>query len=76
MSKSVLIVEDETLIRILCADVFREAEYEVIEAKNGDQALDVLRSAIPVIAIVSDIRMSGSTHGMALRREVVATGLT
>ena len=37
MSKSVLIVEDEMLIRTLCADLFREAEYEVIEAKNGDQ---------------------------------------
>lgn len=72
MSKSVLIVEDETLIRALCADVFRDAEYEVIEAENGDQALDVLRSGIPVAAIVSDIRMPGRTDGMALRREVEA----
>lgn len=72
MSKSVLIVEDEMLIRTLCADVFGEAEYEVIEAENGDQALDMLRFGIPVIAIVSDIRMPGRTDGMALRREVEA----
>lgn len=60
------------LIRTLCADVFGEAEYEVIEAENGDQALDMLRSGIPVIAVVSDICMPGRTDGMALRREVEA----
>lgn len=70
MSKSVLIVEDEVLIRTLCADVFREAEYEVIEAGNGDQALELLKSGISVSAIVSDIRMPGSTDGMSLRQEV------
>lgn len=70
MVKAVLIVEDEVLIRTLCADVFREADYKVIEAEDGDHALELLRSGISVSAIVSDIRMPGSTDGMALRREV------
>lgn len=70
MRKSVLIVEDESLIRSLCADVFRDAAYTVLEAEDGDQALELLRSGIQVTAIVSDIRMPGAIDGLALRREV------
>ena len=70
MTKTILIVEDEALIRSLCADVFREAGFNVLEADNGDHAMDVLGGQAPIDAIVSDIRMPGSIDGLALRREV------
>ncbi|WP_234150127.1 response regulator [Sphingobium sufflavum] len=70
MEKSVLIVEDEALIRALCVDVFEEAGFAVSEAETGDQALAMLEDGLAVTAIVSDVRMPGAVDGMALREEV------
>ena len=61
-----LVVEDEVLIRFLVCDVLREAGYDVIEAADGDEALDVLKAGIRVDLMLSDVRMPGSTDGMAL----------
>jgi CheY-like chemotaxis protein len=62
----VLIVEDEILIRLAIADHFREEGVDVIEAKNGEEALSILRSATPVDLVISDIRMPGKIDGVAL----------
>jgi len=40
MSKRVLIIEDETNIRAMYADVLREAGYEVLEEAEGKHGLD------------------------------------
>ncbi|MEG3178638.1 response regulator [Sphingomonas sp. RB3P16] len=61
-----LVVEDEMFIRMLVADVLRDAGYEVIEAINGDEALDILRAGVLVDLVLSDVRMPGSTDGLAL----------
>lgn len=61
-----LVVEDELLIRMLIADVLRDAGYEVIEAVNGDEALDILKAGVVVDLVLSDVRMPGSTDGLAL----------
>jgi DNA-binding NtrC family response regulator len=68
--QSVLIVEDEPLIRDLCADVFKQAGYRVVEAETGDAALEILNSGENVAAVVSDIRMPGAIDGLALRAVV------
>jgi DNA-binding NtrC family response regulator len=61
----VLVVEDEFLIRMLLADELRDVGYQVIEAVNADEALEVLRGVTPD-AIISDVRMPGSMDGMGL----------
>lgn len=70
MMRTVMIVEDEDLIRSLCADVFRDAGFQVMEVASGDEALHALQAGKQIDAIVSDIRMPGSTDGMALRAAV------
>ena len=69
---TVLVVEDEVLIRLDLADHLRFAR--VIEASNGDEALTVLKSIDTVSLMISDIRMPGQTDGTALaawvRREM------
>jgi DNA-binding NtrC family response regulator len=70
MTGSVLIVEDEPLIRTLCAEVFEDAGFTVVEASNGDAALTLLTAGSAVDAIVTDIRMPGEVDGLALRRAV------
>lgn len=40
MGKRILIIEDETNIRAMYADVLKEAGYEVLEEEEGKQGLD------------------------------------
>ena len=61
----ILVVEDEFLIRMLLADELRDVGYQVIEAVNADEAIEVLRGVTPD-AIISDVRMPGSMDGMGL----------
>jgi len=62
----VLVVEDEILIRFDAAEVLREEGLTVVEASNGAEALDLLRSGLPVAVLVTDINMPGEPDGLAL----------
>ena len=67
-AQTILIVEDEFLIRFMLADSLRDIGYQVLEAANGEEALDVLISGQLVDLMVTDVRMPGSIDGMALMR--------
>ena len=67
---TVLVVEDEVLVRLMIADVIRSAGYEVIEAANADEALEVLAHTHGVSLIISDIRTPGSLDGLRLAQLV------
>ena len=64
--KTVLVVEDEVLIRLMVADALRSEGLTVIEASNGDEAMSVLQSAVPVQLLFTDIRMASELDGLAL----------
>jgi CheY-like chemotaxis protein len=61
-----LVVEDEIFIRMFVCDVLRDAGYDVVEAVSGDEALDILKSGLPIDLVLSDVRMPGATDGLAL----------
>jgi two-component system, response regulator PdtaR len=63
---TVLVVEDEILIRLMVADALRAQGITVIEASNGDEALRVLQSSVPVELLLTDIRMPSALDGLAL----------
>jgi DNA-binding NtrC family response regulator len=65
MRGSVLVVEDEFLIRAAVADYLSEAGHAVIEAANASSALDALNSSNVDVAVV-DIRLPGQMGGLAL----------
>lgn len=69
----ILVVEDEVLIRLMVSDELRDEGYDVIEACNADEALAVLKSAVRVDLIFSDVRMPGSLDGLGLLTEVKTT---
>ncbi len=73
MAPTVLIVEDEPLIRLVTAEILRDEGYEVVEAANADEALAILDTRGPVDLVFSDIRMPGSMDGCALARHVAAS---
>jgi two-component system, response regulator PdtaR len=65
---TILVVEDEVLERMAIADRLRQASYEVVEAGNAHEALEILRHSGEVKLIISDIGMPGSIDGVELAR--------
>ena len=65
---TVLLVEDEVLIRLMLADELRSQGLQVLEASNADEALTVLQSSLPVHLLFTDIRMPGRMDGVELAK--------
>ncbi len=56
--RSILVVDDEAMLRSLVARAFRERGYQVVEAADGAEALDASRTASPPFdLVVTDSRM-------------------
>ena len=67
----VLVVEDETLVRMFMADFLDEAGFKVFEAVHADEALTVLQARPDVQAVITDIEMpAGSMNGLKLARTI------
>jgi len=66
----VLIVEDEFLLRMDAADMIGAAGFEVVEAGNADQAIEILESRPDITVVFTDIQMPGSMDGLKLARAV------
>ena len=66
---TILIVEDEDAVRLFGARALRNKGYRVLEARSGEQALDVLRGEAHVDVLVSDVVMPG-IDGATLARLV------
>jgi two-component system, response regulator PdtaR len=70
---TVLIVEDEVLIRMLLSEALRQEGYAVIEAANADEALSVLELTPSPDVLITDVRMPGSIDGFELAAYVRRT---
>jgi len=71
--KSILVVEDEVLIRLAIAEYLRECGYKVHEATQAAEAVAVLESPEVAVDIVfSDVVMPGEMDGFGLARWVRA----
>jgi CheY-like chemotaxis protein len=66
----VLIVEDEFLLRMDAADAIAAAGFDVVEAANADEAIEVLESRFDISVVFTDIQMPGSMDGLKLARAV------
>jgi len=72
-AKTILVVEDEILIRLLVCDYLRTAGFTVAEAGNADEAMALLNSPDNDVALIfSDVRMPGSMDGVELMSHVTA----
>jgi CheY-like chemotaxis protein len=66
----VLVVEDEFLLRMEAADMVKAAGFEVVEAGNADQAIEILEARRDITLVFTDIQMPGSMDGLKLARAV------
>jgi CheY-like chemotaxis protein len=55
----VLIVEDELLLRMDAIDMIEAAGFEVVEAGNADEAIEVLEARRDITIVFTDIQMPG-----------------
>jgi CheY-like chemotaxis protein len=62
----VLVVEDEALVRMNAVGLLDEAGYEVLEAKDADDALRILASRTDIGLVFTDVEMPGSMDGVGL----------
>ncbi len=69
---TVLVVDDDLLVREPIADYLREVGYEVLEAGDAHCAIDVVEHAEHVDLVFSDVRMPGELDGVGLARWVRA----
>jgi DNA-binding NtrC family response regulator len=67
--ETILVVEDDVLIRMPIAQYLRDCGYRVIETVNADEAMTVLLHRDTVVDIVfSDIEMPGTIDGFGLAK--------
>ena len=66
---NVLVVEDETFLRMHAVDIVEDAGFTAVEAVDADEALLILESRSDISLMLSDIQMPGSMDGLKLARE-------
>jgi CheY-like chemotaxis protein len=65
---TVLVVEDEALVRDMIAEELRDAGYDVLEAGDGEVASGFLTTSEAVDVLFTDIRLPGQLDGWAIAR--------
>jgi DNA-binding response OmpR family regulator len=63
---TILLVEDELIIRMGIAGHIHGQGYAVIEAGSGDRAMNIIESGKPIDVIITDVQMPGRHDGIAL----------
>jgi two-component sensor histidine kinase/CheY-like chemotaxis protein len=67
---TVLIVEDEMILRMRAVDIVEDAGFNPIEAVNADDALAILESRSDIEMLFTDIQMPGTMDGLKLAHAV------
>jgi len=72
-ARSILVVEDELLVRAVAVMHLQERGFSVIEAQDADEAMLILRHDRSIAAVFSDVQMPGSMDGLALAQWLANT---
>lgn len=85
-SPTVLVVDDQVLIRMGIAEFLRSCSFRVVEAGSAEEAIRILQNDEPIHVVFTDVCMAGSLDGFGLaqwvRRErpgvkvILASGVT
>jgi len=68
--RTVLVVEDEMMLRMRAVDMVEDAGFTSVEAINADDALAILESRSDIELLFTDIQMPGSMDGLKLANAV------
>lgn len=70
MKPTLLVVEDEILLRLDFAELAQAAGFETVEASTADEAIEILSVRDDVKVVFTDIRMPGTMDGIGLAHHV------
>jgi DNA-binding NtrC family response regulator len=63
-AKTILLVDDDHILRMTVADCLRDCNYDVCEAETADEAVAILEDGLVVDVVISDVLMSGRMNGI------------
>ena len=69
MKNKILIVDDEVRIRKIVRDFLQKEDYEILEAENGEQAVDIFCADNDIVLIILDVMMP-KMDGWEVCREI------
>jgi CheY-like chemotaxis protein len=73
-TETVMIVEDEPILREMARDILEECGYQIIEASSGKEALEVWkRHASKIDLLLTDMVMPGGISGVDLAERLQAS---
>jgi len=67
VAPTILVVEDEVVVRLTIVDYLRDSGFRVLEADSADEALEILNDPDSIVDMVfSDVQTPGQMDGFAL----------
>ena len=67
---TVLVVEDEPLLRMLATEFLNDAGFETLSAADADEAVAILERVPDIGVVFSDIDMPGSMNGLRMAMSI------
>jgi len=65
---TVLVVEDDMMVRMPIAEYLRDCGYNVLEAGDAAEAIATVHASAAISVVFSDVRMPGAMDGFGLAR--------
>jgi signal transduction histidine kinase/CheY-like chemotaxis protein len=64
--ETILVVDDEPLVRMLAVEELQDLGYSVVEAEDGPSALRILNSSLSISLLITDVGLPGGMNGRQL----------
>ncbi len=65
-SASILVVDDDPLVRMVAVEILQELGYRVLEAGDGPSAMRILNTGQPIDLLITDVGLPGGMNGRQL----------
>ncbi len=65
--KKILIVDDQIEVRELVEVTMRAGDYQILQAKSGEEAIEIVKDEMPDL-IIMDVMMPGGMDGLEATR--------
>jgi two-component system, response regulator PdtaR len=64
LGQTVLLIEDEAIIRMGTCAMLEDGGFRVLEAANADEAHGLIAAHPEIVAVITDVQMPGSMDGL------------
>jgi len=61
--ETILVIDDEAMVRMLIVEVLKEAGYAALEADDGPSGLKILQSGARIDMLITDVGLPGGMNG-------------